>query len=209
MGLTVLLRTFAGGEVEVEVDYVGAAVVAWSRAELGGELGVEECVGGDPGGVPINPTSPDAVVGLNPLRHLLHHHLRRPALELRLPIAAPIVLQQAPLPRRGYGQRAHLNRQLLADNLTCPSTITHQYHPYKPQNYDKKQVTADNHIYSLCTGYEVEVSRETEKGGNKEHIANSRRRHGGGRKSKGLNRLLILMVSQIEEVGGEALWEKK
>lgn len=126
--------TFAGGEIVVEVDDVGAVVVAWSGAELGGEVGLEECVGGDACGFPINPASPDAVVGLDPPGHLLHHHLGRPALVLRLPIAAPIVLQQAPLPRRGYGQRAHLNRQLLADNLTCPSTITHQYHPYKPQN---------------------------------------------------------------------------
>lgn len=49
-------HSFAGGEIEVEVDDVGAVVVAGRGAEVAGEARVEESVGGDAEGISIEAT---------------------------------------------------------------------------------------------------------------------------------------------------------
>lgn len=93
------VHTFPGGQIEVEVDNVGASPVTRRGAELGSELRLEERVRGDADGIPIDPAGAHALVSLDVPRHPLHHDLRRPALVLDPTVLVRVRLQQASLPR--------------------------------------------------------------------------------------------------------------
>lgn len=72
--------SFSCGHVKVKVDNVGAFLVAGGGTELGGELRLEEGVGGDSDGVAVEATSVDAFIGFDVISHPFNHNLGGPAL---------------------------------------------------------------------------------------------------------------------------------
>lgn len=93
----ILLITFSSSKVEVQINDVGAVLVALRGAQLPCKLRLEERIRGDPYGVPVHATCLHAPISLNMILDSLHHHLRSPALVLgRLSAALISTLQHAP-----------------------------------------------------------------------------------------------------------------
>lgn len=92
-------RTFAGSQVEVKIDNVGAFLETSWRAKLRSKLRFKKCIRRNTNRVSIYPTSIHTLIGFYIICHSLNHNLRCPALVLHLPISRRIRLQQAPFPR--------------------------------------------------------------------------------------------------------------
>lgn len=91
------VHTFRGSEIEVEIDDVGAVLVAGSGAKLLREVWFQECVRGNADGVAVHAAYAHALLRLYPIPQPLHHYLRRPALVHRVPATVLAALEQAPV----------------------------------------------------------------------------------------------------------------
>lgn len=68
------ILTFTGGKVRVEIDNVWAALVASSRAELLPEVPLKQRIRGDADRVAVQATSTHALIGLDPICHVVCDH---------------------------------------------------------------------------------------------------------------------------------------
>lgn len=112
-------NTFSCGEIEIQINDVGAILVARRRAQFGGELRFHERVRRDPNRVPVHAARSDAIISLYPILYPLHRHLRRPALVFDGAILPCRSLYQATLPAGRYRERASVLRQILTNNIPC------------------------------------------------------------------------------------------
>lgn len=107
----------------MEVDDVGAVVVARGGAELLGEASVDEGVGRDAERLAVKSTSADAVISLHivPEVGVVSLDLRCQAGVSLLAAPSHLFLQRAPLPSGGHREGTAVLVQVLTFNLPCIS----------------------------------------------------------------------------------------
>lgn len=110
----IYVYTFSSSKVEVEICYVGAALVALRRAQLLNKMWIQQTIWWNSQSVPIQTTRFDALVRLDPVLQSLRLNLRWSARVLLHPSSPHTLLKHASCARGRHRKCARALVQVLA-----------------------------------------------------------------------------------------------